>query len=212
MKPFISSADSHFILRQARSVMNGHLKVNDAGVLGAVEELAAERAEARLSDTPAEFMELIGQVAEVRNEESFDRFREQLLPFVIAFPELTEHRLKKLFPKVKKLHPPDLSSVEWRDISYFGWNDLGAARKYLVWEREGKLHAKLGQFRPSGKKGVCAICNGLDEVGLFLSETRHSGGETYTKRGNYICVDSEMCNRRIDEQERLDRFTETIGK
>lgn len=192
--------------------MNGHMRVNDTGVLNAVEGLAEERAKERLTELPDEVRKLFAKIGEVVDNDSFDRFREQLLPFVIPFPEPKEQQLKKMFPKVKKLNPPNLSSIEWRDLTYLGWNDSGSNRKYLVWEESGKLQGIFGQFKPLGKKGVCAICNGLDEVGLFLSETRHSGGETYTKRGNYICVDSEACNRRLDDPERLGQFIGTIRK
>ncbi|WP_040228536.1 FusB/FusC family EF-G-binding protein [Bhargavaea cecembensis] len=212
MDPFIRSADLHFVLRQARNVMNSHLSVRDGGVLDAVEGLAEERSKARLGDIPEEALAVVKKIGDVRDQDGFARFREELLPFVIPFPAVTEHQLKKTFPKVKKLKVPALEDIEWRDLTYLGWNDPGSNRKYIVYEKDGKLTGMHGEFRPSAKKGACAICKGLDEIGMFMAETRHSGGVNYTKRGNYICVDSEKCNDRLDDPDRLGQFIDTLKK
>ncbi|KZE40260.1 hypothetical protein AV656_03060 [Bhargavaea cecembensis] len=212
MQEFITSSDYHFILRQARTVMNGNMNANDEDVLAAVSMMAVERAEQSASDVPDELAEVIRTMGNIREREDYDRFREQLLPFVRPMAEVTDRDVRKLFPKVKNLRMPKFSEAVRKELTYLGWNDPGTNRKYIVFEEGDGLTALFGQFRPSGKKGVCSICNGIDETGLFLTETRHAGGETYTKRGNYICTDSMACNRRLDDRGRFEEFIGTVTK
>ncbi|MGM9920697.1 MAG: FusB/FusC family EF-G-binding protein [Bhargavaea sp.] len=212
MQESINGCEFHFILRQARNVLNGHMNANDEDVLAAVSQMAIERAEHSASDLPDELADLIRSIGTIREREDYDRFREQLLAFVRPMAEVADRDVKKLFPKVKNLRMPKFAEAVRKELTFLGWNDPGTNRKYIVFENRRGFTGLYGQFRPSGKKGVCSICNGIDETGLFLTETRHSGGETYTKRGNYICTDSMACNRRLDDLERFDEFIRTVTK
>lgn len=206
----ITSTEFHFILRQARNVMNGHIHANDEDVLAAVGQMAIERAEQSAADLPDELAQVIRMIGNIREREDFDRFRERIQPFVRPMAEVTDTELKKMFPKVKNLRMPKFAEAVRKELTYLGWNDPGTNRKYIVFEKGGGFTGFYGQFRPSGKKGVCSICNGIAETGLFLTETRHAGGETYTKRGNYICTDSMACNRRLDDRTRFDEFIRSV--
>ncbi|MCW1929385.1 FusB/FusC family EF-G-binding protein [Bhargavaea beijingensis] len=210
MQESITSSEYHFILRQARNVMNGHMHANDEDVLAAVSQMAIERAEQSAANLPVELSDVIRTIGTIREREDFDRFKERLLSFVSPMAEVTDQEVKKLFPKVKNLRMPKFAEAVRKELTYLGWNDPGTNRKYIVFEEDGGLTGLYGQFRPSGKKGVCSICSGIDETGMFLTETRHAGGETYTKRGNYICTDSMECNRRLDDRKRFDQFIGSV--
>ncbi|MCM3088974.1 FusB/FusC family EF-G-binding protein [Bhargavaea ginsengi] len=206
----LTSSQYHFILRQARNVMNGHTNSADEDVLAAVVLMAIERSEGLTGAVSDELKRTIRLMDSVRNKEDYDEFRERLLLYVRPMVEVTDKDIKKLFPKVKNLRMPKFAEAVRKELTYLGWNDPGTNRKYFVFEEGDGLTGLYGQFRPSGKKGVCSICNGIDETGLFLTETRHAGGETYTKRGNYICTDSMACNRRLDDRERFDQFIKSV--
>lgn len=206
----LTSSQYHFILRQARNVMNGHTNSADEDVLAAVVLMAIERSERLTEAVSDELKRTIRLMDSIRNREDYDEFRERLLLYVRPMVEVTDKDIKKLFPKVKNLRMPKFAEAVRKELTYLGWNDPGTNRKYFVFEEGDGLTGLYGQFRPSGKKGVCSICNGIDETGLFLTETRHAGGETYTKRGNYICTDSMACNRRLDDRERFDQFIKSV--
>lgn len=208
----LTSSQYHFILRQARNVMNGHTNSADEDVLAAVVLMAIERSERLTEAVSDELKRTIRLMDSIRNREDYDEFRERLLLYVRPMVEVTDKDIKKLFPKVKNLRMPKFAEAVRKELTYLGWNDPGTNRKYFVFEEGDGLTGLYGQFRPSGKKGVCSICNGIDETGLFLTETRHAGGETYTKRGNYICTDSMACNRRLDDRERFDQFIKTVSR
>ncbi|SEJ14822.1 Fibronectin-binding protein (FBP), N-terminal [Bhargavaea ginsengi] len=208
----LTSSQYHFILRQARNVMNGHTNSADEDVLAAVVLMAIERSERLTEVVSDELKRTIRLMDSIRNREDYEEFRERLLLYVRPMVEVTDKDIKKLFPKVKNLRMPKFAEAVRKELTYLGWNDPGTNRKYFVFEEGDGLTGLYGQFRPSGKKGVCSICNGIDETGLFLTETRHAGGETYTKRGNYICTDSMACNRRLDDRERFDQFIKTVSR
>ncbi len=37
----------------------------------------------------------------------------------------------------------------------------------------------------------------MTTISLFLATTKSSGDGTYTKKGNYICLDSDACNQHL---------------
>lgn len=101
---------------------------------------------------------------------------------------------------------PAPENIDFREISYLGWDDKGTNRKYMISLLDGKLTGIYGTFKPLGKKGICAICNKLEETGMFLTEIKGSQLGTYTKKGNYICQDSRKCNENLISLENLHDF------
>lgn len=100
--------------------------------------------------------------------------------------------------------------MDCREISYLGWNDVGLGRKFLVVEYDGKLMGIEGTFKES-HKGICSICNRLEEIGLFVANVK-SGKESYVNRGNYICKNSVKCNQNITSLDKLNSFIEVLKK
>ncbi|WP_258379421.1 hypothetical protein [Enterococcus plantarum] len=45
---------------------------------------------------------------------------------------------------------------------------------------------------------------------MSLSKVKESGDGMYTKRGNYICYDSEKCNHTIERREELEAFVQNV--
>jgi len=56
--------------------------------------------------------------------------------------------------------------------------------KKLVYREAGTLKGVRGIFSLSNNKGICTICNQYSKVEMIM----------VSKRGNYICEDSELCN------------------
>ena len=210
MEQFIRNDQFNEITNQTHILLNGYSTVNDLNVLHALRGLVKDKVNGLFTDLTRYQEEMLSKVEEVKDSEQAEDFLSGLEAYVIPFPSMTDAKLKKLFPKVKKLKMPDLSEVEETNISYLGWNDYGQERKYLVVEREGKLTGVKGRFTPSAKKGICAICHSFSEIGMFMSESRKSQQGTYVNRGNYICQDSMICNAQVKSLERLYDFQERM--
>ncbi|WP_231687003.1 FusB/FusC family EF-G-binding protein [Bacillus sp. JCM 19034] len=134
----------------------------------------------------------------------------ELKKAVIPFKHVTEKTITKLFPKAKKLKAPSLETIDFKNLSYLGWYDIRSEKKFLIIDDNRKLIGVEGTFN-KGKKGICSLCNGHEEIGLFMTTVK-SGKETYTNRGNYICTDSQRCNENIMTLDKLTQFVANLKK
>ncbi|MGG1660112.1 FusB/FusC family EF-G-binding protein [Brevibacillus sp. NRS-1366] len=206
MEPFIKSHHYNFIRAQAQILINGHANSSDTAVLNALKDIAKEKVFHLFNELSDEQKELLTPIQTIENKADKKKFLAEIYPFVIPFREVTEQTLKKLFPKVKKLKVPKLETLDWKEMSYLGWIDEGSNKKYIVTYLENKLIGIHGTFTSINQKGVCALCNGYEELGMFIAEVKGSGDGTFLKKGNYICEDSQQCNRNITAVDKLHDF------
>lgn len=212
MELFIRSDQYNFIKTQTQILINGHSTVNDMAVLEALKSMANEKATSLFENITEEQEQLVNPILEVEDKAQAEEFLAQLKPYVIPFKKVTEQTLKKLFPKAKKLKVPSLENIDLKEISYLGWYDKGSGKKYIVVEHQNKLKGLHGTFENSHQKGICAICNAYEEVGMFLVESKGSEQGTFIKRGNYICQDSQKCNQNLTTLDKLNDFIAQLKK
>ncbi|WP_078408903.1 FusB/FusC family EF-G-binding protein [Priestia abyssalis] len=212
MEPFIRSDQYNFIKVQTQTLINGHSTVNDIDVINALKSMAIEKVSNLFGDLNDEKKQLIDPILEIKDKTQAEEFLAQLKPYVIPFKEVTEQTLKKLFPKAKKLKVPSLENMDLKEISYLGWYDKGSNKKYIVAGHQNKLIGLHGTFENSNQKGICAICNAYEEVGMFLSESKGADKGTFIKRGNYICQDSQKCNHNLTTLDKMNDFIVQISR
>ncbi|TYR73385.1 elongation factor G-binding protein [Rossellomorea vietnamensis] len=210
MKPFIRNDQFNFIKAQTKVLINGHVNANDPGVMKALKAVTLEKVLSLLPAPSEEEHDLLSSIASIKDKQDAENYLAKLIPFVIPFREVSDKTLLKLFPKVKKLKLPDLENVDLREVTYLGWNDIGQERKYLVTEDNGKLIGMRGTFKNHSQKGVCTICNSIGEIGMFITESKAAANGTYRNRGNYICQDSQACNRSLQSKEKLNAFIQHL--
>ena len=210
MDPFIRNDQFNFIKKQGQALINGHSTVNDQRVLNALKSITSEKISNLFENLNEEQKQLLYPIIEIKEKADAEAFLEQIKPFVIPFKEVTEQTIKKLFPKVKKLKTPSLENIDFREISYLGWLDKGSNKKFLIVEHHGKLVGIIGDYTLSSKKGICALCNRTEEIGMFTSAVKGATQDAYIKRGNYICQDSQKCNHNLISLEKLNDFVNLI--
>ncbi|BCE07322.1 FusB/FusC family EF-G-binding protein [Bacillus paralicheniformis] len=208
---FIRNDQYNFIKFQTDSLVQGHANINDENVLDALKCNALDQVFNLFPDLSSDQKSLLQKMAEVEDSGEAMRFLAELKPHVIPFQRITVKTAKKLFSKVKKLKTPDFEQMDFSGYSYLGWNDAGSGRKYMIVDAGGKLTGIHGTIKSSNKKGICAICNRTEEIGLFMARVK-SGKETYTDRGNYICCDSETCNQNVMTLDHLNHFVAQLTK
>lgn len=133
-----------------------------------------------------------------------------LKTYVEPFPAPTIKQTEKLFRKVKKLKVPDFDDFDLKETTYLAWDDIGSQSKYLIATENEGYTAVHGHLSTEVKKGICPICQHESNVSMFLSLTKSSGDGTYTKRGNYICRDSQRCNQQLTDQAHLTEFIKLV--
>ncbi|WP_102272937.1 FusB/FusC family EF-G-binding protein [Cytobacillus massiliigabonensis] len=206
MEPFIRSDQFNYIKNQLQILINGFTTVNDKGVLKALKTLTDEKIIHLFDDLSEEQRQVFNPIVEIREKEQAEVFLSQLNQYVIPFKDMSEQSIKKLFPKAKKLKVPPIDQMDRKEISYIGWNDTGSTKKYIVAVQNEKIVGLHGSFKNISKKGICAICHGHEELGMFIMETKGSEQGTYIRRGNYICQDSQKCNQNIKSLDKLEDF------
>ena len=210
MKPFIKSEQYNFIKLQTQILINGHATANDKDVVHTVKSVAKERVLELFNELDDGQKQLLDPIDTIKDPAHAEAFLLELKPYVIPFKDVTEQTVKKLFPKAKKLKAPKMENIDLREISYLGWDDKGSGKKFIIAPWHNKLVGLHGTFKPSHKKGICAICSRFEEVGMFLSETKGTVQGTFIKKGNYICNDSMKCNLNITTLDKLDDFISRI--
>ncbi|MGM0123317.1 hypothetical protein IGI37_000683 [Enterococcus sp. AZ194] len=209
--PTIQPYQYNFIKNQVSVLLNTYSSVNDKNTVKTVQASTTELVNQLFDEVPEKVTQFMALVADDRlTKAKADQYLETLKNEVIPFNEPSTQQLTKAFRKVKKMKFPKWSELDLRNHSYVGWNDAGTQRKYIVLYEENKLAAVYGTLSPEISKGICSICHKTSEVSMFLSLIKSSGDGTYTKRGNYICHDSEKCNQQIQKLEPLHSFIQTV--
>ena len=206
---FVRNDQFNFIKRQIQQLVNGHGTVNDSHVLNALESLSIEKVLdlfIRLTDAQKE---LLNRMAEIEDKEEAEKYIVDLERYIIPFNPLSEQKLKKLFPKVKKLKLPT-EGLDYNKMTYLSYDDLGTKKRYIITPSQKGMIGLSGIFEETNVKQICAICNRLTNVGMFLTKTKGEIAGTYTKKGNYICRDAEDCNHHLVSLDKMYEFVNNV--
>ncbi len=103
---FMRNDQYNFIKRQVQHLVSGHGMVNDEQVIGALESLSIERVSDLFTDITDEQKEMLNKIVEIVDKEEAEQFLLNLESHIIPFNKPSEQKLKKLFPKAKKLKLP----------------------------------------------------------------------------------------------------------
>lgn len=206
---FMRNDQYNFIKRQIQYLVNGHATVNDQHVIGALESLSIEKVHDLFTDLTEGQKEILNRVAEVDDKEEAEQLLSELESYIIPFTKPSEQKLKKLFPKVKKLKLP-AEGLDYNRMSFLSFDDIGTKKRYMIAPTQKGMIGLSGTYEETNVKQICAICNRLTNVCMFMTKTKGESIGTYTKKGNYICQDADNCNHSIVDLDKLYRFIENI--
>jgi len=211
MKSTITTYEYSYITQQVNDLVSAYLSVNDRRMRDTVRATTLERITPLLPSEDPISQEFLRRLQpDCLSREAAAKLLPTLEPLVVPFPELSIKQLSKLFRKVKKLKQPEWADLNLHELTYLGWNDGGSQKKYLVAPYQDRLIGIQGDLAPQVVKGVCAICQTIGNVSLFVSTTKKSGLGTYTRNGNYICRDSAQCNRQLTDPQALTEFLSIV--
>ena len=198
--------------QQVSELVSAYHSVNDKQTIVTLQTLIQGRTEEFFGRDPllAAYWEQFLDTGLTRDK--FEKLFEEMKRFVTPMDVPSTKQIEKSFRKVKKMQYPELETKDFRDLSYLGWNDSGTNRKYLLRKIDGRFVGAYGSFSTDVQKGHCAICNQISTVAFFLATTKSAGDGKYTKKGNYICTDSDQCNRQLTQLATLERFWDTVTK
>ncbi|NPD11345.1 FusB/FusC family EF-G-binding protein [Enterococcus sp. MMGLQ5-2] len=199
------------IKQQAFELIKAYHSVNDKQTIEALQTLIKGEIETYFKRAPKLNPYLDKLMVQTLTKEQFLVIFEALKVFVQPMKIPSHKQIQKCFRKVKKLPNLETESIDFRELSYLGFNDGNNNRKYLIRNVNQQFIGLYGQFSPDAQKGHCAICNHISTVAFFLATTKSAGDGTYTKKGNYLCTDSFECNRHISQLEHLEKFWQNFS-
>lgn len=208
MMNFMNVEQYQFVKKQAKKIVNAYSSSKDKNVIEAIQALVQEEINDKIKFSDIEQQLKFQPIFELKSKEQLEQFFNEIKQYVEPFKQPTENEIKKLFPKDKKLKLPKFDQIDWQEISYLSWIDSGTNRKYLVYREDGVLKGVRGAYSHSEKKGICAVCNQHTKVGMLMVSKSGNTLGTYTKRGNYICEDSAVCNEALTD---LSKFYDFVG-
>lgn len=211
MKTNIQPYQYNFIRKQANILLQAHLSVNDKNTIKTLQAIVLEKINEQFGNNKDALQPLLEDFLEVSTSKpKLEKYLDGLKESVTPFDPPSKQQITKLFKKTKKLKIPDWDSLDLRDYTFYSWNDSGKQQKFIVASIDDQLIGVSGTITPTTQKGICTICHETSEVSLFMSKVKESGDGMYTKRGNYICYDSEKCNHNIERREELEAFVQNV--
>ncbi|BBH20070.1 elongation factor G-binding protein [Paenibacillus baekrokdamisoli] len=214
VKPFIRNHQYNLIKKQAVMLQNACNTVSDRKVLESVKYSAQSKIVEAFPDVTELQLQMLEKISTINTAGEFQQYLLSLEPYLTEFVEVTEKQLKKLFPKIKKLKVPDLAAIDYRYVTYLGWTDIATNKLFLVYYLNGQLVGVEGRYTPVNKKSICFLCNRHEEVALFSAITKskpaNASPDYYKAIGNYLCVNSDTCNKNITDVTALEKFIHDV--
>ncbi|WP_334071308.1 MULTISPECIES: FusB/FusC family EF-G-binding protein [Paenibacillus] len=212
--PFIRNHQFNIIKKQAEFLQNTLRTVADRRVLETVRYRAAANIVEAFPYLSEEQKKRLEQISTFETAFEFQRYLNELEPYLEPYPPITLKQIQKLFPKNKKLKVPDLNSVDFRYVTYLSWVDIATSRLFIVYPFEDRFIGVEGRITPINKKGYCLFCNRQHELAFFSVRTKspHASPDNISAVGHYVCMDNQGCNQSITDTGSLEKFILSVSK
>ncbi|NOV00898.1 FusB/FusC family EF-G-binding protein [Paenibacillus planticolens] len=213
VKPFIRNHQYNLIKKQVNLLQQTANSVSDPKVVESVRFSAQSKVVEAFPEITEDHKQSLEKIAALRTSEEFQHYLHALKPYMVEISQVTGKQLSKLFPKIKKLKAPDFTTTDYRYVTYLGWVDIATNKMFIVYHLNGQWVGIEGRYTPSNK-GVCFLCNRHEEVALFTAVTKwkpaNASPDYYKAIGNYMCVDSAVCNKNITDVTALELFAQKV--
>lgn len=213
-QPFIRNHHYNLMNKQIQLLHRTCNTVADPKVVESVRYSVHSKLMELFPDATEEQKQMLEKISTLSSWEEFQHSMRSLEPYLIEFTPVTEKQIRKLFPKNKKLKVPHLATVDYRYITYLGWTDIATNKMFLVYHLNGQLVGIEGKFSLLNTKSPCFLCNRHEEVALFTAITKlrpaNASSDYYKAIGNYMCADSETCNKNITDVTALETFIQHV--
>lgn len=206
MTPFIYPYQANFLRNELKKLLRVVYFVGDWRVYQATKEQLESTIEMLFGPMSPAQAALFDGISEVKGQQDLNDYMNRVTTYVVPFACDTE-QIRKAFKKTKRLTLPNLDEFDLKTMTYLGWRDIGAKVLYFVYPYKGELTGIRARYTPvSGTSNICSLCNQAlsgSETGLVVAETKSS---TYKSVGNYMCLDSAICNQRITSVQAIEDF------
>lgn len=191
----------NYIKERVAHLINVYNSVNDLNTITSIQEATREQILNTFQKVDSHIQLEVEKLMNYQlSKMQAEKILSTLQGYVLPFEHPSKKQVDKVFRKVKKLKTPLISNEVLLESTFIGWNDVASNRKYIIYYNDfGKLDGFYGDISNQTVKGFCSICNKESRVTLFMRKTRTTSDGQYTKKGDYICFDSTVCNQQISD-------------
>lgn len=213
MKEQLYPYQFNYIKEQIEKLANAYKTVNDVNTIESIQGETYDLIMNQFSEIDDNIDSLINLIMDKGlSKRTIEKIIAQLQNYVIPFKEPTQKQVTKAFKKVKKLKIPHFNEEQLCKSTYLGWNDNASNRKYIVYyDIDDNVQGFYGVISNQVVKGFCTICNKESGVALFMKTTNNASEGRYTKKGDYICHDSDKCNGQLSDLEKFYHFINKLN-
>ncbi|MEC5301335.1 MULTISPECIES: FusB/FusC family EF-G-binding protein [Staphylococcus] len=201
MKKQLYPYQFNYIKEHVAHLINVYNSVNDLNTITSIQEATREQILNTFQKVDSHIQLEVEKLMNYQlSKMQAEKILSTLQGYVLPFEHPSKKQVDKVFRKVKKLKTPLISNEVLLESTFIGWNDVASNRKYIIYYNDfGKLDGFYGDISNQTVKGFCSICNKESRVTLFMRKTRTTSDGQYTKKGDYICFDSTVCNQQISD-------------
>ncbi|PHK50532.1 FusB/FusC family EF-G-binding protein [Staphylococcus edaphicus] len=202
----------NYIKERVAHLVNAYNSVNDPNTITSIKDMTREEILNTFPSTNTTIQSTVEKFMNLQlTKEQAQKILDSLQMYVIPFEHPSKKQLAQVFKRIKKLKAPLISDEILQTSTYIGWNDIASNRKFIIYyDTLGKLNGVYGDISNQTVKGFCSICNKESRVALFMRKTRTASDGQYTKKGDYICYDSTLCNQQISDLSHFHHFLNKI--
>ena len=204
----------NYIKERVAHLINVYNSVNDLNTITSIQEATREQILNTFQKVDSHIQLEVEKLMNYQlSKMQAEKILSTLQGYVLPFEHPSKKQVDKVFRKVKKLKTPLISNEVLLESTFIGWNDVASNRKYIIYYNDfGKLDGFYGDISNQTVKGFCSICNKESRVTLFMRKTRTTSDGQFTKKGDYICFDSTVCNQQISDLSYFYHFLNKIIK
>ncbi|WFD10216.1 FusB/FusC family EF-G-binding protein [Tepidibacter hydrothermalis] len=216
MKAFIKKHEYNYIKKCLHDLNNTFKNCVDINTIEAYKSYMHDkilRLFANLSEKEKEILD----ISKINETFDIDTYLNKLNEYVYGMPNITNTQISKLFKKEKKFKLPNLNSKDSKNV-YLGWIDKSIRKLFIAYNLNGKLIGMTCKIsnHSSTNTHICALCNRVgsqNEVAFVSSicKTSNTKKDGYSSIGFDICLDSEECNKRIVNIEKLEKILKDVN-
>lgn len=202
----------NYIKERVAHLVNAYNSVNDPNTIASIKDVTRDEILSTFNSRDTTIRSNVEKLMNVQlTKEQAQKILTTIQMYVKPFEHPSNKQVTNLFKKVKKLKTPLISDEVLQTSTYIGWNDIASNRKFIIYyDNFGKLNGVYGDISNQTVKGFCSICNKESRVALFMRKTRTGNDDQYTKKGDYICFDSTLCNHQISDLSHFHHFLNKI--
>lgn len=210
MEAFIKRYEYNYIAKCLADLGSAYKSCVDLKIINTNKAYINDKILKKLGNPSDEEKELL-DISSIKDPRDITIYLQNLSSYVFGMEDITNAQIGRLFKKDKKLKFPN-TREKANKLVYLGWVDDATRKLYITYKKQDKLLGMACRITNNNTNNIhmCVLCKhigGRDEVTFVSPICKTNDTEnSYRSIGFDICLNSEKCNERITDIEKLEEL------